>query len=262
MSLRPLGRTGLSVSPIGFGAFKIGRNRKTKYPRGYDLPDETAVERLLDAVLEMGINFIDTAPAYGLSEERIGRCIAQRRREFVLSTKVGETFQDGRSVYDFSSRGIRESVRRSLRRLRTEVIDLLLIHSDGRDRQILDETDAVETVLDLKTQGLVRGVGLSAKTAAGARRSLEWADVLMAEYHLRDRSHEAVIAEASEKGLGVIVKKGLGSGHLSPGEAVPFVLRNPHVASLVVGSLQPAHLRSNLALAETAVATTALPRPV
>ncbi|TXT24440.1 MAG: aldo/keto reductase, partial [Planctomycetota bacterium] len=97
MQLRPLGKTELLVSPLGFGAFKIGRNEKVKYPQPYDLPDDTAVERLLNGVLDAGINLIDTAPAYGISEERIGKFLSQRRGEFVLSTKVGERFTNGES---------------------------------------------------------------------------------------------------------------------------------------------------------------------
>jgi len=93
LRLRPLGRTGFAISPIGFGAFKIGRNQKTKYSAAYDLPSDEQVAELLDGLLALGINYIDTAPAYGTSEERIGRAIAGRRAEFVLATKVGETFE-------------------------------------------------------------------------------------------------------------------------------------------------------------------------
>ena len=77
---RRLGRTGRHVSPIGFGAFKIGRNQGIKYASAYDLPDETAVAALLEGVLDLGINLIDTAPAYGLSEERIGRALGNDRQ--------------------------------------------------------------------------------------------------------------------------------------------------------------------------------------
>src|SRR5262245_28620985 len=113
MQHRVLGRSGVRISPLGFGAFKIGRNQGIKYPSGYDLPDESTVSRLLNEVLDLGITYIDTAPAYGLSEERIGRAIGHRRSEFVLSTKVGETFSDGKSTFDFSANGVRDSVTRS-----------------------------------------------------------------------------------------------------------------------------------------------------
>ncbi len=71
----------------------------------------------------------------------------------------------------------------------------------------------------------------------------------MVEYHLEDRSHERLIAEAAEQGVGIVVKKGLSSGHLPPQEAIPFVLANPHVSSLVVGGLSLAHFRENVKLA-------------
>jgi aryl-alcohol dehydrogenase-like predicted oxidoreductase len=248
-SIRPLGRTGLGVTPLGFGAFKIGRNEGIKYPTGYDLPDEADVGRLLHAVLDLGINYIDTAPAYGLSEERIGRTIGHRRREFTLSTKMGETFADGRSMFDFSRDGLRASLERSLKRLRTEVLDIVYIHSDGEDLRILNETDAVATLVDAKQAGLVRAIGLSGKTIDGATAALDWADVVMVEYHLFDRTHEAIIAEAASRGVGVVVKKGLGSGHLAAAEAISFVLGNPGVSSMVVGSLNVGHVRENLALA-------------
>jgi aryl-alcohol dehydrogenase-like predicted oxidoreductase len=262
MTARPLGRTGLCVSPIGFGAFKIGRNQNVKYPSGYDLPDDRAVDRLLNGVLDLGINLIDTAPAYGLSEERIGRAIARRREEFVLCTKVGETFvvdDEGRAVstFDFNEAAIRESVERSLSRLRTDAIDLLLLHSDGRDLHILNHTDAVPTLLRLKDEGLVRCVGLSGKTAAGHHAALDWADVIMAEYHAGNRGEEVVIAEAAAAGVGVLVKKGLAAGHLSPGPAIRFVLSNPDVSSLVVGGLNLDHIRENLSIARNALAAAA-----
>ncbi|MGC1272264.1 MAG: aldo/keto reductase [Planctomycetaceae bacterium] len=254
MNHRPLGRTGLAVSPLGFGAFKIGRNLNVKYPAGYDLPDDRAVDRLLNGVLDAGINLIDTAPAYGLAEERIGRAIAHRRDEYVLCTKVGETFsidESGRpiSTYDFSEESIRASVERSLKRLRTDVLDVLLLHSDGRDLFILRETDAIPTLMQLKEDGLVRCIGLSGKTAAGHSAALDWADVIMAEYHAGNRSDEVVLAEAAAAGVGVLVKKGLAAGHLEPGPAIRFVLSNPDVSSLVIGGLNLDHIKENIGYA-------------
>ncbi len=246
---RPLGQTGFLVSPIGFGGFKIGRNQKTKYQTAYDLPDDRETARLLNALLDLGINYIDTAPAYGASEERIGRHLAQRRSEFVLATKVGETFADGLSAYDFSRDAVRRSIEESLRRLRTPFVDVLLLHSDGRDLWIQDETDAVVVLREFKERGLVRAIGLSGKTVEGAARAFEWADVLMVEYHLDDRSHDAVIAEAAERGIGIVVKKGLASGRLPAESAIRFVLSHPGVATLVIGGLSLDHFRENLAAA-------------
>jgi aryl-alcohol dehydrogenase-like predicted oxidoreductase len=250
MIRRPLGKTGFSITPIGFGAFKIGRNEKTKYAEAYALPDERAVADLLNGILDLGINYIDTAPAYGVSEERIGRSVGHRRNEFVLSTKAGETFENGQSQYDFSAGGIRASVERSLRRLQTDVVDLVFIHSNGEDVAIQQTTDAVGTLRDLRRQGLVRAIGLSGKTVEGALLALDWADAIMVEYHLRDQSLAPAIAAAAERGVGVVVKKGLASGKLPPAEAIGFVLANKAVASLVVGGLNLDHIRSNVSQSE------------
>jgi aryl-alcohol dehydrogenase-like predicted oxidoreductase len=250
MQPRPLGNTGFRVSPLGFGAFKIGRNEKVKYPQPYDLPGDDETDRLLNGILDAGISYIDTAPAYGISEERIGRFLSQRRSEFVLSTKVGETFANGESSYDFSAAAVRHSVERSRERLQSPVLDVVYIHSNGDDLRILHETDAVEVLRELKQAGTIRAIGFSGKTVEGARAALEWADVIMVEYHINDRSHELVIAEAAGRGIGVVVKKGLSAGRLPPADAVRFVLGNAGVSSLIVGGLNLDHIRANITVAE------------
>ncbi len=249
MDHRPLGRTGLTVRPISFGAFKIGRNEKTKYARGYALPTDSEVERLLNGLLDIGINLIDTAPAYGTSEERIGKAISHRRRDFILSTKVGETFEEGQSIYDFSRPAVLASIQRSLNRLKTEVLDFVFVHSDGRDLDILRQTDVVPALQQARQAGWVRFIGMSGKTAEGATASLSWADALMVEYHPQDVSHGTVMTEASRAGVAVLVKKPLASGTLSPEEAIPFILAQPEVATLVVGGLNLDHIQQNLAIA-------------
>ena len=240
---------GRKVPPLGFGAFKIGRNEGIKYPTGYELPSDDEVSRLLNGVLDLGCTLIDTAPAYGLSEERIGRHLSQRRSEFVLSTKVGETFANGKSTYDFSAAGVRASLERSRDRLRTDVLDLVFIHSPGNDREVLEETDVVGVLQEHRSQGVIRAIGLSGKTPAGARMALSWADACMVEFHQQDTSHRAVIESAQQQGIAVFVKKGLGSGRFPPAEAIPFVLNQPGVTSLIVGGLNLDHFRENWNLA-------------
>lgn len=249
MQTRPLGKTGLQVGPIGFGAFKIGRNAKIKYPSAYDLPDEAGVARLLDGLVELGIRHFDTAPAYGLSEERIGDWLAQRSASVVVSTKVGELFTNGESRYVFDELSVRTSVANSLRLLRRDVLDLVLIHTPADDVRVLTETPVVDTLRALQEAGDIRAIGLSGKTPEAATLALDWADVLMVEFHAEDRSHAEVIQQAAERGLGVLVKKGLASGHLPAEEAIPFVLGQPGVASLVVGGLNLQHMAENLKIA-------------
>lgn len=250
MRLRQLGNTDIQLSPIGFGAFKIGRNQGTKYPTAYDLPDMDAVSRLLNGVLDMGINHIDTAPAYGLSEERIGKTIAHRRDEYILSSKVGETFVDGKSSYCFDAQHVRQSVETSLKLLKTDHLDMLLIHSPADDVSLQQLTDCVPTMQALKARGDVRCIGLSGKTTRGFELAMAWSDVLMIEYHINDTQHAQLITDAHAKGIGVMCKKGLASGHLPPKDAIEFVLKNPAITNLVVGGLNLAHLRENLAYAD------------
>jgi aryl-alcohol dehydrogenase-like predicted oxidoreductase len=253
VAARRLGSHGPLVSPLGFGAFKIGRNQKTKYSASYDLPDQPEVTALLNGLLDSGITYFDTAPAYGLSEERIGIALSHRRKEFTLSTKVGETFENGESTYDFSRAKIEASVRRSLQRLKTDTLDLVFIHSPGDDLAILNQTDAVPTLMRLRDSGAVKAIGLSGKSPAGALAAIEWADAIMVEYHLQDRSHQAAMTAAAAAGLGVVVKKGLSAGALPAEEAIHFVLAQPSVSTLIVGSLHLDHMQSNLAIARAAI---------
>ena len=249
---RILGRTGLSVAPISFGAFKIGRNQNTKYDHSYQLPSEEECERLLNAVLDMGINCIDTAPAYGVSENRIGQSIAHRRTQFTLSTKVGEHFADGQSYYAFDSDSIQHSIERSLGRLQTDHLDIVFVHSDGQDTDIIENGETLETLIRLKAEGVLHHVGFSGKTIEGHLRAITsgMVDVLMVEYNPSETSQEDVIHTASTHNVGVIVKKGLGSGTLQASEAIPFCLASPAVCSVVVWSLNAKHLSENLRLAQ------------
>ena len=251
MQQRPLGRTGLLTSVLGYGAFKLGRNQEHRFEADYKLPTEAESTRLLNQVLDAGRDLlIDTAPAYGLSEERIGRAIGHRRDEFVLATKVGESFTEHGSCYDFSRAAVVASIERSLNRLRTDRLDVVCVHSDGRDLAIQHDTDVVATLDALKTAGTIRAVGFSAKTVAGIRAANKWADVLMLTYNINDRTNLPVMEEAAAAGVGVIVKKGLASGRTPAAMAIPFVLNQGGVSSLLIGSLSEAHVRDDIAIAE------------
>ncbi|MCU7812908.1 MAG: aldo/keto reductase, partial [Candidatus Thiodiazotropha sp. (ex Notomyrtea botanica)] len=164
MDLRLLGKTGIEVSPLGLGSVKFGRNEQVKYPAGFEIPDDAAVSRLLSMARDLGINLIDTAPAYGTSEERLGQLLPGNRQDWVIVTKVGEIFEQGQSRFDFSDPHTRLSVEQSLRRLRTDYLDVVLIHSHGDDIQILEHEPVLETLRDSQRKGLVRAIGMSSKT--------------------------------------------------------------------------------------------------
>lgn len=256
LARRTLGRTGLELSTIGFGAFKIGRNTGIKYAHGYDLPSDEESDRLLRAVVDdLGINYIDTAPAYGLSEERVGRVLGARK-EVVISTKVGETFENGVSIYDFSEAAVRASIARSRKRLRRETLDLVFVHSNGEDERIQESTDVITTLQDLKKRGDVRWIGFSGKTIAGELQAIDvsqgtdWADVLMVEFNRVDHSHECAINEARALRVGVIAKKPLASGILLPHQAIEFILKRG-VDHMVIGGLNINHLRESVDVARS-----------
>src|SRR4051812_1449779 len=94
-----------NVSPLGLGTVKFGRNQGVKYPggEGFSLPLDREIEEILDLALEGGINLIDTAPAYGVAEERLGKLMGARREKFFLTTKTGEEFDGQKSEYIFTA---------------------------------------------------------------------------------------------------------------------------------------------------------------
>src|SRR5690606_3480058 len=149
MKFNLLGQTGLRVSALGWGTVKLGRDQQVKYPEEFVLPDDEQARRLLDLVAASGINLIDTAPAYGTSEERLGKLLQKHRHDWIISTKVGEEFIAGESNYDFTPEHLRFSVERSLRRLRSDYLDLVLVHSDGNDREIIERYEVFDTLAEL-----------------------------------------------------------------------------------------------------------------
>jgi aryl-alcohol dehydrogenase-like predicted oxidoreductase len=251
MVSRPLGKTGLMVSPIGLGTTKLGRNTDVKYPESFALPSDEEVRELLDTSLELGINLIDTAPAYGESERRLGAFIEANRDRIVLATKCGEQYAGGRSTYDFSASAIVASVEESLRRLRTDHADILVLHSDGRDVEILTETDALEALGRLKKSGKIRAAGISAKTEAGILRACDTLDVVMAPFSQKDAQLAGALEKAHEAGLGLLAIKGLFSGHLEARAAIEFVLKQGFIDALIVGTISPAHLKEAVAVADS-----------
>lgn len=245
MEYRPLGSTGIDVSLLGLGTVKLGRDQQVKYPRAFRIPDDQQARELLDKARELGINLIDTAPAYGTSEARLGSLLRGQRRQWVLCSKVGEEFSAGRSHFDFTPEHAERSVARSLQRLRTDHLDVALIHSDGRDLHILDHLGTLDALKALRDRGLVRAVGMSHKTVAGGRRALELgADVIMATVNPAYRDECPLVAEAGHLSRGVLVKKALASGHAGA-ESLRFVAAQPGVSAIVVGTVNPRHLEEN-----------------
>lgn len=236
---------------LALGTVKLGRNTGVKYPTPFDLPSDEQAADLLALAAELAITTLDTAPAYGIAEERLGRLLSDRndRDRWTLCTKVGESFDPETSIsaFDFTAAGVRTSIERSLERLRTDRLDLVCIHSDGNDLDIFHRSDAVETLRELKASGKVLAIGASTKTIEGGLWSAEHLDATMITLNARELSERVVAERAAEVGTAVLVKKALASGHdtSSPVDQLRAVLGTKGVTSVVVGTISPDHLREN-----------------
>lgn len=239
----------MRVSLIGLGGVKLGRDQGVRYAESFTIPSAETAAGLLDRARELGVNLIDTAPAYGTSEILLGNLLKPQRRQWIICSKVGEEFQDGASHFDFSPGATRKSVERSLQRLATDYLDIALIHSNGADLRILNELGTLEALRELQQQGLIRAVGISHKTVEGGLRAIELgADVIMATLNPRALEQIPVVKAASAQGCGVLIKKALAGGDGSP-EDLAWVAGNRGVSSIVVGTINRDHLQANIAAA-------------
>jgi aryl-alcohol dehydrogenase-like predicted oxidoreductase len=244
---RKLGQTGIEVSTVGLGTVKFGRNQGVKYPEAYDLPSDQQIQDLLVVARELGINLIDTAPAYGVSEERLGEVLQGTRSDWIISTKVGENFVNGESQFDFTEVGMQQSIMRSLKRLKTDYLDIVLVHSNGSDEALIQQDHVFELLAKLKQQGVIRAYGMSTKTIAGGKLAVDQSDLAMVSYNPNYTDERDVIAYAHAKQKGIFIKKALASGHVdqlvSVADAMQFALGTPGVSSVIVGTTNPIHLR-------------------
>lgn len=254
----PLGSTGLHAAPLGLGTVKWGRNEGLKHG-AFDLPDDRTCLRLLEIAQEGGANLLDTAPAYGISQERLGRLLQGRRDQFLLFSKTGESFVDGISSWDFGGLAIRRQVEESLKQLGTDFLDGLLLHCPRADLPVILETEALSVLQALKQEGKIRCMGASTMSLAGGLAALPHCDVVMVSWNTGFTEQQAVVEAAAAAGKGILLKKVLSSGDLG-GPAPPegltpatWRLRSaialPGHPVVIAGTIQPHHLQENLAAA-------------
>lgn len=255
-----LGNTDLLISQIGLGTVKFGRNQKINYPQSFELPSDNEIIALLHCAEELGINILDTAPAYGTSEQRLGKLLKNQRQNWILCTKVGEEFTSGESFFDFSTAAIRTSIEHSLQRLNTDYLDIVLVHSNGEDKQIIEQENVFSTLIDLKKSGLIRAFGMSTKTLEGGLIAVEQSDVVMVTYNPIHTAEQPVIAYAKQKNKGILIKKAFASGHFQKmadanpiQSAMDFIFQQPGVSSIILGTLNPEHLKYNVHCASQAI---------
>lgn len=159
LEMRPLGRTGLVSTLIGFGALEIGRDWGLGDAGERARPDDEEAGRVLDGILDLGVSLIDTAAAYHRSEERIGAHLSGRRSEYVLATKCGEHNREPETFYDIRYEAIKRSVDENLDKLRTDVLDLVQIHFGPDQRKALEDGETVSPMKDARAEGKVRFLG-------------------------------------------------------------------------------------------------------
>jgi aryl-alcohol dehydrogenase-like predicted oxidoreductase len=208
-----LGRTGLEVTKLGYGAMELrGGDRARR-----DVDAGTAGE-ILNAVLDVGINFIDTSPDYGVSEELIGEHISGRRDEYFLASKCGCPVNQPppapgeRPAHVFTPENIRAAVEQSLRRMRTDHLDLVQFHiSPSRDT--LEENGAVDALVELRDEGKTRFVGMSG-TLPNLVDHIDMGvfDAFQIPYSALEREHEDAIRDAAVAGSGTIIRGGVARG--------------------------------------------------
>lgn len=263
MEKRPFGKTGLSVSALGFGAAELG------YAGG----DASLFKEVLSGALDAGLNVIDTAECYGTSEEGLGQALGKRRKDLLLFTKCGHSH--GYGDPDWSDVGrLEKSLERSLERLRTDAVDLFQLHSCSKE--VLERGEVVEFMKRVKKAGKTRFIGYSGDDeAALCAVTLGAFDALQTSVSLADQDViDKILPEAAKRGLGVIAKRPIANAAWRHAErpseyhapywerfkaleydflktdagaetALRFTLSVPGVCTAIVGTSKPGRWRQN-----------------
>jgi aryl-alcohol dehydrogenase-like predicted oxidoreductase len=270
-----LGRTGLNVTKLGFGAMEI---RGSRVWSGRPITDAES-GRILNTVLDGGINFIDTSYDYGRSEELIGSYISHRRDEFYLATKCGCTLVDhgdhDETPHVWTRENLLHNIETSLTRMKTDYVDLWQLH--GPTPQQAEEGQLLEVLKEIQATGKVRHIGISSYQPHLVSFIETGAfDTFQIPYSALEREHEEYIAQAAATGAGIIIRGGVGRGEpgaglgsidrwqlwdkakldelLEEGESrtaflLRFTLSNPFMSTTIVGTINPAHMAENLQIA-------------
>jgi aryl-alcohol dehydrogenase-like predicted oxidoreductase len=269
---RRLGKTGEDVTILGFGAMELRGGG-----RGPEITEEQA-ETILNAVLDSGINFIDTSIDYGRSEELIGKYISNRRDEYFLASKCGCVVGGQQGEHVHTAENIRKGVENSLRLLKTDHLDLVQFHR-SLTKEEFEQDGALQEAMKLRDEGKVRFVGVSG-TLPNLVEQIDMGvfAAFQIPYSALQRDHEAVITKAAETGHGTIIRGGVARGaptdwnrvyYMVPAETMKdrweeakldellngmsrmefmlrFTLSHPGLTTTIVGTKNPDHLKDNV----------------
>ena len=228
-----LGKTGLNISRLGFGGIPIQK------------VDAATTKELIKAMLEKGINYIDTARGYTVSEEYLGEALEGVRDRFVLATKSMARTKEAMA----------SDINTSLNNLKTDYIDIYQIHNPSIEQleQVMAPGGALEALYEAKETGKIGHLGLTAHTMEVFEKaiSLEWVETIMFPYNIVETQGEELMRKCTEKNIGFIVMKPLAGGAIDDPElALRFICHNPDVSVVIPGMYDLKEIDQNLAAVE------------
>ena len=229
MEYRILGKTGLKISRLGFGGIPIQRI------------DAEATKPLMRQLMEAGINYIDTARGYTVSESYLGQALEGIREHFILATKSMSR----------DKAGMAKDIETSLANLRTDYIDLYQIHNPSLEQleQVCGPDGALQALLEAKEAGKIHHIGITAHSLELFQRALdmEWVETIMFPYNIVETQGEELIAKCTEKNIGFICMKPLAGGAIEDATlAMRFCCANENVSVVIPGMAEPKELDQNL----------------
>lgn len=239
MEYRTLGKTGLRISRMGFGGIPIQRI------------DKEGTRSLMKELLEAGVNYIDTARGYTVSEENLGYGLEGIRDQFVLATKSMARTKEAMAA----------DIETSLGNLRTDYIDLYQVHNPSMEQleQVIAEGGALEALKEAKAAGKIRHIGLTAHSAAVFARALEldWVETIMFPYNIVENQGEELIRKCGEKNVGFVCMKPLAGGAIEDATlALRYVCSNPDVTVVIPGMAEARELEENVKACENSMPLT------
>ena len=239
MEYRTLGKTGLKISRMGFGGIPIQKI------------DEEGTKKLLHAMAEKGINYIDSARGYTVSEQYIGYGLEGIRDKFVLATKSMSRTKEAMAA----------DIETSLGNFRTDYIDLYQVHNPSMEQldQVIGEGGALEALMEAKAAGKIGHIGLTAHSTAVFERALEldWVETIMFPYNIVEQQGAELIHKCAEKNIGFIDMKPLAGGAIEDGTlALRYVCSNPDVTVVIPGMAEIRELDENMAACSNAAPLT------
>lgn len=228
MEYRILGKTGLEISRLGFGGIPIQKI------------DAEGTKALIGDLIDKGVNFIDTARGYTVSEEYLGYALEGVRDKFVLATKSMARTKDAMA----------KDIDTSLKNLRTDYIDLYQIHNPGAKdiEQVQAPGGALEALLEAKAAGKIGHIGITLHSVELFRQAIEldWVETVMFPYNIVETQGEELIAKCAEKNIGFICMKPLAGGAIEDATvAMRFIVSNPAVTVVIPGMADVAEIEQN-----------------